>query len=280
MELKTLETISIDQILKVFNHSFSDYLIPFHLELDQLKSKLESENIKLEYSVGAFEKEQLVGFILHGYNPNRLAIYNGGTGVIPAYRGNGLTKQMYAFILPKLKQHNIKQLVLEVISNNTPAIKSYEKIGYQKVRELNCYKGTVESKDVNQTIEIKKLDQFKWDQMKSFWDIEPAWQYSIDTMIRSESSYQTVGAFSKTELIGYAIVNPKSGRISQIAVSKAHRRKKVGTSLVYYMATQFENKLSMINVDSSSTLNDLLIHLGFSHTLTQHEMKMDLQETN
>lgn len=279
MIINTLDTISTTAILKVFNHSFSDYLIPFHLELEQLETKLKTENINLSYSVGAFVNDDLVGFILHGYDPNQQAVYNGGTGVIPEFRGDGLTKQMYAFILPKLREQGIKQFVLEVISNNIPAIKSYETIGYQKVRELNCYSAAVDGKQLNKDIEIKDIVNPDWIQLQSFWDVSPAWQYSIDAMMRSESIYQTIGAFSKAELIGYIMINPKSGRMSQIAVAKNHRRKKVATSLVNHIATQFENKLSMINVDSSSALNDFLIHVGFSHTLTQYEMKMDLQET-
>lgn len=276
MIINTLDTISTTAILNVFNQSFSDYLIPFHLELEQLEIKLKSENINLSYSVGAFVNDKLVGFILHGYDENQLCVYNGGTGVIPEFRGNGLTKNMYGFILPILKQHGIQQLVLEVISNNIPAIKSYEKIGYQKCRELNCYSGAVEGKQINRDVKIKDMLKADWNQLKPFWDVIPAWQYSIDTMSRSEGIYQTIGAFSKSQLIGYAVVNPKSGRISQIAISKSHRRKKVGTTLVSHIASQSQNKLSMINVDAESVLNDFLIHLGFSHTLTQHEMKMDI----
>ncbi len=277
MEFKTLETISEDHILKVFNHSFSDYVIPFHLELEQLKTKMNTENITLSYSVGAFDKEQLVGFILHGYDPNRLAVYNGGTGVIPEYRGNGLTKQMYAFILPKLKEQNIDQLVLEVISNNTPAIKSYETIGYQKVRELNCYTGSVDCKIMNTAIEIKEMIDPDWEHLQSYWDVSPAWQYSIDAVKRSDTVNTMYGAFSTQGLIAYVIVNSTSGRISQLAVSQEHRRKKLATSVVNHIATQFDGKVSMINVDSSCvSLNAFLGQLGLAHNLTQHEMKMNL----
>ena len=90
---QTLENISTDKILEVFNLAFSDYIIPFCLTKEQLEDKIKSESIRLEFSVGAFENNQLIGFILHGFDvvDNMKVIYNGGTGVIPAKRGNKAT---------------------------------------------------------------------------------------------------------------------------------------------------------------------------------------------
>ncbi len=64
---QTLENISLADITEVFNLAFSDYIVPLKLTEDQLADKIISDNIKLEYSVGAFENKKLVGFILHGY---------------------------------------------------------------------------------------------------------------------------------------------------------------------------------------------------------------------
>ena len=85
MKITTLETSNIEDILSVFNSSFSDYSIPLQLNISQLKSKIEVDHVDLSLSVGAFENEKLVGFVLHGtsiLNGEKVA-YNGGTGVIP-----------------------------------------------------------------------------------------------------------------------------------------------------------------------------------------------------
>ena len=84
-----LSEINNKDILDCFNLSFSDYSIPFKLNLEQLENKLRNENINKDISVGAFNKNKLVGFVLHGdriKDRNRIA-YNAGTGVIPTQRG-------------------------------------------------------------------------------------------------------------------------------------------------------------------------------------------------
>ena len=58
---QTLENISLAEITGVFNLAFSDYIVPLKLTEDQLADKIISDNIKLEYSVGAFENKKLVG---------------------------------------------------------------------------------------------------------------------------------------------------------------------------------------------------------------------------
>ncbi len=40
MEIKSLEGIRIQEILNVFNESFSDYFVPFKLTEEQLTSKM------------------------------------------------------------------------------------------------------------------------------------------------------------------------------------------------------------------------------------------------
>lgn len=276
MTIKTLEHTSIDSILEVFNHSFSDYLIPMHLKIEQLNTKIITENIQLHYSIGAFDGDQLVGFILHGWDADKGIVYNGGTGVIPSHRGHGLTQDMYSFILPRLKMNKIKHAVLEVISNNIPAIKSYEKIGFKKVRELQCYRGILSLDEAKDSIEIRELVDYPWEDLEPFWEVLPAWQYNRQSMDLSRESHSLFGAFVNKELIAYAIVNLTSHRLNQIAVSKEYRRSGAATTLLHVINAKEKEvqNHSMINVDATSqSLNSFLVHCGLKQFLTQHEMK-------
>lgn len=114
MELKTLSNTSTEDILSVFNLSFSDYIVPFHLSIEQLTTKIAAEKINPDISVGAFEDGRLVGFILQAEKTGsgEKIIYNGGTGVVPESRGKGLVRKMYDFIIPILKERNADTLLL------------------------------------------------------------------------------------------------------------------------------------------------------------------------
>lgn len=148
MNFKRLENVDSKDILNVFNESFADYFVPFKLTEEQLVSKMTSDKINFDLSVGVFENEQLIAFILHGFDTinHQKVVYNGGTGVLPQYRGQGITKKMYDFALPILEKKGIDKIILEVISENISAIKSYVKVGFKITRELACFKGILNLK--------------------------------------------------------------------------------------------------------------------------------------
>jgi len=279
MEIKTLKGTNEQLILEAFNNAFTDYFIPFHLTLGQLQSKMKADNIQLDVSVGVFEGDQLIAFVLHGietvYNQKR--IYNGGTGVIPLKRGGGLTKKMHEFILPKLREQRVNLLMLEVITTNVPAIKSYEKVGYHLERELSCYRGTVRSSEATSTISIKEMTRYDWPLMESFWDFSPTWQNSKRTVDQLMPFNKSIGAYLEGRLVGYVIYNVAGKRIQQIAVHPHFRRKKIAATLINYLIDEFGNELSIINIDKSSVpINAFLSAIGLENNLNQFEMKMQV----
>ena len=282
MEIKTLKGIDKKDILNVFNLSFSDYFIPFKLTEEQLTSKMLADKICLNFSVGVFENRKLIAFILHGFDKinNEKVIYNGGTGVIPEKRGSGLTKQMYHFILPILKENGINKLQLEVITENTQAINSYENSGYKIERKLLCYKGKVSISNTNKDLDIKKLQVYNWDLMESFWDIYPTWQNSKNVVNELKHNNISLGAYCENQLVGYIIYNPNSQRIQQIAVSKNFRQRKIASTLICEIIEIYGNSLSIINVDiSSKSANIFLEKTGFEINLEQLEMKLQLDKS-
>src|SRR5687768_12381337 len=143
MKFKDLQHVSLQIIADTFNLAFSDYVIPMHFTEPQLIEKLTRDGINLEHSVGAFDGEKLVGFILQGVGQwdGTLAAYNGGTGVIPVYRGKKITQQLYSYSIPKLRAAGVNKCLLEVVTHNKVALKTYEKIGFTATRTLLSFKG-------------------------------------------------------------------------------------------------------------------------------------------
>lgn len=277
MNINTLENVEIEDIVNVLNLSFSDYIVPLQLNLEQLNFKISTENIKLNLSIGIFEADRLVGFMLHALNDldGKLVAYNAATGVILNYRGQGLVAKMYDFLLPKLKVLNVKHMVLEVITVNASAIKAYEKMDYKAQRTLNCFGGPI-TKDLGGDIAvIKTMNDFEWDTFTSFWSIKPTWQNSIITLNKSKESCRILGAYLNNELVGYIVYNPASRKIMQIAVAAEHRRKRIGSQLVNGMLTAINSKEVLIfNVDAGSLEMDAFLkYLGVRATVSQFEME-------
>jgi len=278
MEFKTLADITIDELLSVFNHSFSDYVVPFHLTKEVLVSKIAAEKLDLSLSAGAFEDGKLVGFILQSekIENGEKIIYNGGTGVIPESRGKGLVRKMYDFIIPVLKERNADTLLLEVIEGNQPAIRAYENLGFTIVRRLLCFNGNIKQEKGNIEVSIRDLKNFQWNVLRSFWDIEPSWQGSVFVLDPMPENYVALGAYEGENLVGYIVYGPVSRKIYQFAVDKSYRNQGIGTKL--FNAIREKNNgqtVALNNVDDSSesTGKFLSEKVGLNNWLSQFEMK-------
>ena len=50
------------------------------------------------------------------------AAYDAVTGIIKPYRGQGLAKEMFEYLLPNLKEKGVERFYLEVIQSNEAAV--------------------------------------------------------------------------------------------------------------------------------------------------------------
>lgn len=279
VEFRTLKGVGTDKILSAFNHSFSDYLVPLQLTQEQFDKKSYNENANWDYSVGAFDGDQLVGIIIHCEKEvnGKKYVYNGGTGVIPTHRGNAITKRMYDFILPILKEEMVDTLFLEVLEPNQPAIKSYLNSGFQTIRRLTCKKGVQPEKTIeNSEFELKEIPQADWDLFRSFWDYLPTWQNSEMVVDRIQEK-TILGAFKDEELVGYIIYQPAVNRIHQFAVKPAYRQKGIASLLFQNLKGNGSNEFSILNVDGNSSATEALFDsMGWETTVHQLEMSRKL----
>ena len=65
MTIKALTNTSAQERVVAFNTAFADYFVPFRFDEAQLAAKLASDKNDLSLSVGAFDQNQLVGFMFH-----------------------------------------------------------------------------------------------------------------------------------------------------------------------------------------------------------------------
>lgn len=274
MQIRQLTKQDIPDLLNAINGAFADYIVPFQLNAEQLQFKMQSENIVPEWSIGVFEAEKLIAFIMHGVRTvnGKTVVYNAGTGVLPEYRGHGLVGKMYDYIQAFFEEHNVNQLVLEVIESNQSAIRAYEKNGFTIQRKLLCFAGELQPKQDLNIATIKPLQNFVWEDFKLFWDISPSWQSAISSMDIAQP--KVLGAFVGEDLAGYVLFNPTNKRIYHIAVTPEHRRKGIGTQLLAEVQKQLsEEKVQINNVDESAeNLKLFLEKEGLVNDINQFEM--------
>ncbi len=276
---KTLENVDISIIHHAFVNAFSDYQIKIDLPLWKFQQMLQRRGFIPEKSIGAFNDDALLGFILNGYREwnRKPTVYDTGTGVLPEYRKQGLTTNMFQKILEQLKAEGVEQYLLEVLQQNTSAYELYRKQGFEITRTFSCFKLDKSKYKSQNTFEVEHVDGFateEWEQLKEFWDSEPSWQNSVESIcaLPEEFIYSVVRVDNR--IVGYGILEKRTGDIPQLGVDRNYRRKGIARGIMTDLINNTESsRVAVINVDDKSkTMKSFLSALGFENYVEQYEM--------
>ncbi|MEM9390581.1 MAG: GNAT family N-acetyltransferase [Bacteroidota bacterium] len=280
--IKPLEPDMLTDMYLTFLDSFSDYQIPFKLNKKQFVDKFVAKlKIDFDYSVGAWNTSQgMEAFVFTtiAQYQNKLIAYNGGTGVRPKARKNGLVVKMYDYLLPRLKLRSVEQCVLEVLVQNQKAIRAYQKVGFKKTGFLRCYKlynpfpfsrhAGVKYKLTSTSQPI--LYQSFIDESASF----------LDTLLLNGDCGQEkiIEAYDQNKCVGFLIYQPSLSRVNLLGVSQIYRRMGIASGL---LSTLIEieklKQVTVLNVPEEGTaLNAFFTNMGFKNELNQYEMRLDL----
>ena len=131
----TYRLLSSDDSTKLFDcflEAFSDYQVDMQVSREDFDLRLRRDGVQLEASAGAFDESRMVGFYMNalGEWQGKHTAYDAGTGVIPAYRRQGIAEQLFACMVPRLKEADVEQYLLEVLTENARAVALYQKLGF------------------------------------------------------------------------------------------------------------------------------------------------------
>ena len=275
-----LDRTSTETLHKTFLDAFSDYQVKMDLPIWKFKQMLQRRGYVPEMSIGAFKNEMLVGFVLNGFRNwnEKSTVYDLGTGVTAEYRRQGITSNMLLNIRKELKEKQVEQYLLEVIKSNTSAVELYKKQGFEIQREFQCFQLDKNKYNPITTYKVEHVDRINLRQLTEFWDFKPSWQNSIDSISAiPEAFLYSIVRFDNT-IVGYGIIDKRTGDIPQIAVNKHYRGKGIARSIITDLIENTESyKISVLNVDDESKCNkDFLIKLGFEHIVGQYEMLLKI----
>lgn len=269
-----------EAIYEAFLKAFSDYPVRMDMSFAQFEKILKRKGFDPNLSVGAFDEDCLVGFILNGCRKwnGKATAYDVGTGVIPQFRKQGITKQMLQTAKQQFSDLGAEQYILEVLTSNTSAANIYRKNGFTVEREFLCCqmeRGKDRFYSIHQTEHIVNPD---WELFKSFWDFPPSWQNSIPSIEALSESFLISVVRNNNQIIGYGIIDKSTGEIPQIAVDKKWRSKGIGSSILADLIEHTDSgQIKILNIDTrSKQMLSFISAAGFYHTVNQFEMKLYL----
>jgi ribosomal protein S18 acetylase RimI-like enzyme len=261
-----------DSLYDCFVAAFSDYEVDMQMTREQFRQRLIRDGARLPMSAGAFVGERMIGFCINGVGQwqGTETAYDAGTGVIHEYRGRGVGKELFACLTPRLKNEGIKQYLLEVLTSNTRAVSLYRKLGFVDSRRFAVFRSETRIKP-SRDVSVERVEKPEWPRYQSFWDGYPSWQNSIDACERVATDRSVVAAYVQDECVGYGVVFLPSSNLMQLAVSRNHRRKGIGSTILAALETPEHLKIN--NVDESLTAALAFYQAnGYKNVLRQYEM--------
>jgi len=261
-------------LYECFLEAFSDYQVDMQMSREQFEQRIMRDGVRLEFSAGAFDNGKMIGFYMNGRGmwQGKETAYDAGTGVIPGYRGGGVAKELFAFLVPRLKDIGITQYLLEVLSENERAVALYRKLGFAETRVLAVFRSNepVTVVDKLPDVSIRALEEPDWTLFESFWDGYPSWQNSSRAVERVVER-TILGAFAGDKCVGYGVVFRPSGNLMQLAVAREYRRRGIGSRILAALSPNEALKVNNIDENLKGTLAFFEAN-KFKIVLKQHEM--------
>ncbi len=264
VELRRSTEFSRRDLASIFTASYRDYFVPFKVDEETLDYMVDAFDLVPAHSLVAVEAGVAVGLANLGRRGERTWV--GGVGVIPARRGAGIGEQLMRGLFGQARDLGSRQMVLEVITENAPAISLYEKLGFEVTRELEVLslvqaEGGGEAEEV-EAGEARRLIARRREQL------EP-WQRSDETvanLARREPPPQGLVAGEAA-----AVYRADGGRVGLLQA--AGDRDGLRTLI---SALRSRGALSAVNYPADGPVADALREAGADVALRQFEMSVPL----
>ena len=277
-QIKNLSGTPVEKIHEAFTDAFSEYEVKLDMPLEKLVEMMLTRDLNLAFSVGCFDGDLLVGFILTGYREinGQKVCYDGGTGVIKTYQRKGIGEMMLKELLLILREKQVNRFVLEVLENNTPAINLYEKHGFAKTRKLECFEmAKHELRPVpdrgfgitvtNPATLIQNEEKYRL--------YSPTWQNEIQSVLNVSENYTCISLSCTSKILGYGFIHKTKGDIPQIGILEEWKQWGLEAHLIAELAKHTKSeKMLVLNVEAENYFRETLRKLGFRNTVNQWEM--------
>jgi GNAT superfamily N-acetyltransferase len=137
LELRSARSLTPAERGALFNAAYEGYVLPFHVDEQQLAFMDHVFDLNLDASRVAFRDGEPLGLGNLGLRDEDAWI--GGIGVVPGARRSGVGEALMRALHEQARERGVQRIWLEVIVENTGAFALYEKLGYQVMQDVEVW---------------------------------------------------------------------------------------------------------------------------------------------
>ncbi|HEX6460122.1 MAG TPA: GNAT family N-acetyltransferase [Thermoleophilaceae bacterium] len=263
MQLVAADSISLSALAALFNEGFSDYLVPMRLSESQFRDHLQNNDIDLSCSRVLVEDEP-VAFSLVGLRAEEAWI--GGMGTVPARRRRALGERALVASMDAASERGASGVWLEVIDRNEPALRLYEKLGFELVRDLVVWSLTAPQDEPPRSREVEPEEARAW--IAAHRQSREPWQRS-DAALRHMDGLRALMVES-----GAAVIYKRADSTTITMQITAGDEEAASEALL--AAAAGGGALRLSNAPAGEPASRALERLGAEQQVWQHEMRLAL----
>lgn len=267
---------SLAELVDLLNRGFEEYFIPIHFNADMFENMLHKDGIDLADSHVLIADDQVCGIALiacrRSLHTSRLA----AMGIAREIRGKGAGSWFMKKLIDRACERGDREMLLEVIEQNEPAVKLYRKYGFNSLRRLVGFTCRSRSAEKNQGSTLQRLDLQEMGRLISQYGLaDLPWQLSGESITRTNPPLH---AYRKGQAY-IAISNPEAEHVViwSLLVEPEARGNGLGTDMLKHMMAQHAGKTWHVPAIFPEELGKVFERAGFEkETLSQWQMRLKL----
>lgn len=269
LELHSVLDFGISKTASVLNLGFSDYLVPIQLDLPSFHNILRTSHIDVALSRVILQNGKAVGAALiarRGWN-SRLA----GMSLIPEARNQKIGQWVMEKLITESELRGDRRMELEVIEQNEPAVRLYNKVGFSKIRRLLGY---IQESPIGEEGELVEIDIRQLADLVNFFGLPKLpWQVSGESLALMgppNRAYQLGAAFA-------VITDPDADKIvfRSVLTLPDSRREGRASQLLQALFFEFPDKTWNVPAIFPEEMGSFFETQGFKlQELSQYQMEM------
>ncbi|HET6596636.1 MAG TPA: GNAT family N-acetyltransferase [Anaerolineales bacterium] len=177
------------KLVELLNRGFEGYVIPIHFTTDMFFNMLRKDSIDLAESRVLLANKQECGIALIAPRRSLHASRVAAMGIVKEARGKGAGTWLMKQLVDDARARGEREMVLEVIEENDPAIKLYRNYGFENMRRLVGYIRRDHSKDTEEKeeSELQSVDLYEMGRLISQYGLpDLPWQLSGESISQTK----------------------------------------------------------------------------------------------
>jgi ribosomal protein S18 acetylase RimI-like enzyme len=274
--MPTADALPADALVDLFNRAYSDYFLPVAIDLDGLGLLTEVMDVDLAASPLVEHGGVPVGFALLGARGGRGWI--GGMGVVPEARRHGLGRAAMTAVLDAARARGVREVQLEVLEQNEPAIALYRQLGFEHVRDLDVWSLGEVAPGSNEATPVDVDDAHAWI-VRHRPSAEP-WQRADETLAHvrgREPQPLALELRREGERAGAAVSVVRAGTASVLQLAVAAGEPQASAEALIAAVRMRGDALRWLNAPAGEPGSAAMAALGATLVARQHELVLPLE---